>query len=135
MNQKCIIYQCKLFYRWFLKNYVTRDRNKEKFLLVRRTSDHVRLTCPPIFSLVKNHASINTEPQVSQNKHNNNAIRQLLHVASYYYLLSQSNTQHIRPTFHARVYKNGVLGPGSEFLKTGPCQKNGVPNVCISNKI
>ena len=31
-----------------------RDRNKEKVLLVRRTSDHVRLTCPPIFSLVQN---------------------------------------------------------------------------------
>ena len=30
-----------------------RDRNKEIFLLVRRTSDHVRLTCPPILSLVQ----------------------------------------------------------------------------------
>ena len=30
-----------------------RDRNKEKFLLVRRTCDHVRLTCPPICSLVQ----------------------------------------------------------------------------------
>ena len=29
-----------------------RDRNKEKFLHVRRTCDHVRLTCPPIFSHV-----------------------------------------------------------------------------------
>ena len=30
-----------------------RDRNKEKFLHVRRTCDHVRLTCPPIFSHVQ----------------------------------------------------------------------------------
>ena len=31
-------------------NQHTRDRNKEKILHVRRTCDHVRLTCPPIFS-------------------------------------------------------------------------------------
>ena len=30
-----------------------RDRNKEKFLHVRRTCGHVRLTCPPIFSHVQ----------------------------------------------------------------------------------
>ena len=30
-----------------------RERNKEKFLHVRRTCDHVRLTCPPIFSHVQ----------------------------------------------------------------------------------
>ena len=33
--------------------YIYRDRNKEKFLHVRRTCDHVRLTCPPIFSHVQ----------------------------------------------------------------------------------
>ena len=32
---------------------ISRDRNMEKFLHVRRTCDHVRLTCPPIFSLVQ----------------------------------------------------------------------------------
>ena len=30
-----------------------RDRNKETILLVHWTSDHVRLTCPPIFSYAK----------------------------------------------------------------------------------
>ena len=44
-----------------------RDRNKETILLVHQTSDHVRLTCLPIFSLVqKNCAPINAELQVSQ---------------------------------------------------------------------
>ena len=36
-----------------LLSSVFRDRNKETFLHVRRTCDHVRLTCPPIFSHVQ----------------------------------------------------------------------------------
>ena len=36
-----------------LELLMCRDRNKEKFLHVRRTCDHVRLTCPPIFSHVQ----------------------------------------------------------------------------------
>ena len=45
------------------------------------------------FHLSKNHAPINAEPQVSQNKHNNKTNSQLLHVAGYYYLLSQIHKQ------------------------------------------
>ena len=37
---------------WMRKDHF-RDRNKENCLLVRRTSDLVRLTCPPIFSLIQ----------------------------------------------------------------------------------
>ena len=52
------------------------------------------LLYPPIFSLVqKIHASINAEPQVSQNKHNNKTNSQLLHVAGYYYNYIVSNIQ------------------------------------------
>ena len=76
------------------------------------------------FHLSKNHALINAEPHVSQNKHDNKTISQLFHVAGYYYLLSQNTIAYY---YFARVYKNGVLqwvskngvlGPGSEFLKT-----------------
>ena len=37
----------------FMSELLGRDGNKEKFLHVRRTCDHVRLTCPPIFSHVQ----------------------------------------------------------------------------------
>ena len=53
-----IRYICSCW-RFFLQMYtyktrlLCRDRNKEKFLHVRRTCDHVRLTCPPIFSHVQ----------------------------------------------------------------------------------
>ena len=56
------------------------------------------------FHLSKKHASFNAEPQVSQNKHNNTTASQLLHVAGYYYLLSQiHNILYI--TDRTRVYK------------------------------
>ena len=38
---------------WSRSPHVNRDRNKEKILHVRRTCDHVRLTCPPICSHVQ----------------------------------------------------------------------------------
>ena len=49
-----------------------RDRNKEKSPLVCRTSDRVRLSCPPIFSLVQKIVHRSTQNyKFRKNKHNN----------------------------------------------------------------
>ena len=70
--------------------YAGIEIRKHFYLSVGQVTLHVRLTCPTIFfHLSKNHASINAEPQVLQNKHNNKTISKLLHVAGYYYVLSQ----------------------------------------------
>ena len=56
----------------FMLAMLYRDRNKEKFPLVRRTSDHVRLTCPSIFSLVQKIVHRSTQNyKFRKSKHNN----------------------------------------------------------------
>ena len=53
MIRRNITYKEKSLIIPLYKAIVSRDRNKDKFLHVRRTCDHVRLTCPPIFSHVQ----------------------------------------------------------------------------------
>ena len=53
------------------RDHTSRDRNKEKFLHVRRTCDHVRLTCPPILSLVQK-SCIDQRRTTSFAKHRHN---------------------------------------------------------------
>ena len=94
---------------------LVRDRKKEKFHHVRWTSDHGcqidlsadLFTCPKIMHRSpQNHRFRKTSPIIKVK-----TISQLLHAAGYYYLLSQIGLYDI--TVRARVYKHGVLGPGS----------------------
>ena len=85
----------------------TRDRNKEKNVpLVHRTSNRFRYTCLPISFTFdqKNHAPINAELRVSQNKHNSKTNSPLNHVSGYYYLLSQISVGTIHRCIDASRY-------------------------------
>ena len=88
------------------------------------------------FHLSKNHASINAELHILQNKHNNKTNSHLLYVVLR---LLKNIIYCLKYTIYhnsvcPRVYKNRVLGP-RQFKKTGSCQTNDVPNLCIWNKI